>query len=150
MSREMDRAWFSCLLRDPARKRSGSIFTTSEPTGALMDWIDCHKTMWNRTKLQDSSTQCNWPGDLLLVLRLWPVERATWPRLNWQSVDLDQSTWCQCGRRQPAVSASRHWSRPCLRALPTDYLQPRAASPENTAAERSSEPKHQVEDRSRW
>jgi len=26
-----DRAWFSCLVRHPARKRSGSIFTTPEP-----------------------------------------------------------------------------------------------------------------------
>ena len=27
-----DRAWFSHILRHPARKRSGSIFTTAEPT----------------------------------------------------------------------------------------------------------------------
>jgi len=32
MSREWsDRAWFSCLLRHPARKWSGSILTTLEP-----------------------------------------------------------------------------------------------------------------------
>jgi len=28
---EIDRVWFSCLLRHVARKRSGSILTTAEP-----------------------------------------------------------------------------------------------------------------------
>ena len=29
-----DKTWFSCLVRHPARKRSGSILTTRSPNGA--------------------------------------------------------------------------------------------------------------------
>jgi len=39
-----DRAWFSRLLRRPARKRSGSILTTPEPALGLRQRVTRHQT----------------------------------------------------------------------------------------------------------
>jgi len=51
-----DRAWFSRLLRHPARKRSGSILTTPEPTRGewlrtLVDLSNLSLFYWSYTVL---------------------------------------------------------------------------------------------------
>ena len=119
MSREMDRAWFSCLLRDPARKRSGSIFTTPEPTGALMDWIDCHKTRWNRTSCKTALRNvtdlgiyywyCGFGPSSGRLDRGWTGSLLTWIKVHGASADVGSRLFLQVGTE--VDRASVHFQR---------------------------------------
>ena len=71
---DTDRAWFSRLLRHPARKRSGSILTTQETACSCTQWID----ICSHAQLCDSLVSSgDLPYSIALVIQKSPTSHAS-------------------------------------------------------------------------